>query len=46
VTFGEPLPSLRDIKRLLVEEALRRANGNKSRAATLIGATRQALNYW
>jgi DNA-binding NtrC family response regulator len=46
VSFGDPLPPLRDIKRLLVEEAIRRAGGNKARAAALIGTTRQALNHW
>jgi DNA-binding NtrC family response regulator len=42
--FPEPLPTLRQIERLLVDEALRRSGGNQSIAATMLGITRQALN--
>lgn len=44
VVFGEQLPTLKDCAALLVEEALRRANGNQGVAAHLLGITRQALN--
>ncbi len=40
----EDLPRLRDANRLLVEEALRRADGNQANAARMIGLTRTALN--
>ncbi|MBF0213894.1 MAG: sigma-54-dependent Fis family transcriptional regulator [Magnetococcales bacterium] len=39
------LPTLREAENLLVEEALERAQGNKSLAATLLGVSRQTLNY-
>jgi DNA-binding protein Fis len=32
------------VEQLLVDEALRRATGNQSIAATMLGITRQALN--
>ncbi len=44
VAFSEPLPSIREATRLLVEEALRRAGGNQSIAAGLLGVTQQALS--
>jgi DNA-binding NtrC family response regulator len=44
VVFPEQLPTLRQVEQLLVEEALRRAGGNQSIAATMLGITRQALN--
>ncbi len=40
----EPLPSMKEVKNLLVEEALRRAEGNQSMAARLIGVSQPALN--
>ena len=42
--FGTRLPPYKDIKRLLVEEALRRANGNQTRAAELLGTSRQVVS--
>jgi two-component system nitrogen regulation response regulator GlnG len=44
--FGEKLPSFKEVKKLLVEEALRRANGNRTRAAELLGTSRQALSWY
>lgn len=38
------LPALKDVRRLFVEEALRRAHGNQTLAARLLGVTRQAIN--
>lgn len=37
------LPTLRRMTELLIDEALRRADGNKSAAARLLGISRQAL---
>jgi DNA-binding NtrC family response regulator len=44
LVFPERLPTLKQIEHLLVEEALRRADGNQSIAAKMLGVTRQALN--
>jgi len=44
VFFSETLPTLKEIEQLLVDEAMRRANGNQSIAALSLGITRQALN--
>ena len=40
----EQLPSLRDIQRLLIEEALRRTRNRPSEAAAMLGISRQALH--
>ncbi len=45
VVFGEKLPQLKELPTLLIDEALKRSGGNKSRAAELIGTTRQALSW-
>jgi DNA-binding NtrC family response regulator len=42
--FPERLPELRQAEEALTEEALARAGGNQSVAATLLGISRQALN--
>ncbi|MDW7973413.1 MAG: sigma-54 dependent transcriptional regulator, partial [Thermodesulfovibrio sp.] len=42
--FPEKLPTLREMERMLIEEALRRAKGNQGIAALMLGITRQALN--
>jgi len=42
---GHQLPTMKDARRLLVEEAMRRANNNRSIAARLLGITRQSLTY-
>ena len=44
IAFGPRLPNLKEMRRLLIEEALRRAQNNQSVAAQLLGITRQALN--
>jgi DNA-binding NtrC family response regulator len=44
LTFPERLPTLKQIEQLLVDESLRRAGGNQSIAAAMLGITRQALN--
>ena len=44
VRFGDPLPTLKLCANLLVEEAMRRADGNQATAAAMLGITRQALN--
>jgi DNA-binding NtrC family response regulator len=40
----QPLPSIREAERLLIEEALRRTDGNQTMASQLLGITRQTLN--
>jgi len=40
----QSLPTLKEANRLLIEEALRRADGNQATAARQIGLTRTALN--
>ncbi|MBL7077581.1 MAG: sigma-54-dependent Fis family transcriptional regulator [Kiritimatiellae bacterium] len=40
----QPLPSIRQAERLLIEEALRRTDGNQTMASQLLGITRQTLN--
>ena len=42
--FPERLPTLKETEHYLIEEALRRADGNQGIAAGLLGITRQALN--
>jgi len=44
IVFSDQLPSLKEAGRLLVEEAMRRAGGNQSIAAGLLGITQQALS--
>ncbi len=44
--FGPQLPSLKQARTLLIEEALRRAGGNQSLAAAMIGVSRQAINKY
>ena len=44
LTFCDILPTLEEAGQLLVAEALRRAKGNQSLAATLLGITRPALS--
>jgi DNA-binding NtrC family response regulator len=44
IVFPAMLPSLRDVTDLLVEEAMRRTEGNMSAAARLLGVTQQAIS--
>ncbi len=44
VIFPDPLPTLKNMEKLLIEEALKRAGGNQTIAAQLLGMTRRALN--
>lgn len=46
VTFGPTLPSLKEIRAALINEALIRTNNNQSGAAQLIGVTRQAISKY
>jgi DNA-binding NtrC family response regulator len=43
--FLPPGMTLEEYERALIREALRRAGGNKSQAARLLGLTRNALRY-
>jgi len=44
VTFGDPLPTIKQATRLLIQEALQRTGYNQSMAAGLLGVTQQALS--
>ena len=44
VAFSEKLPSIREATRLLIEEAMKRADGNQSIAAGILGISQQALS--
>ena len=46
LTFGSQLPSMKEIRRLLVDEAMQRAENNRTVAAQLIGITRQSLSQY
>jgi DNA-binding NtrC family response regulator len=46
VRFGDRMPPLKEAKRYFVEEALRRTSGNLTKAAELLGTTRQALSWY
>lgn len=43
VSFGPKLPEMNEMKQILIDEALRRTGGNKSRAANMLGISRQAI---
>jgi len=43
ITFSDELPSIKYATRLLVNEAIKRAKGNQTIAAKMLGITRQAL---
>jgi DNA-binding NtrC family response regulator len=42
--FPEPLPTMKEIERKLIEETLKRAGGNQTIAAQMLGLSRRALN--
>ncbi len=42
--YPDPLPTLEQAGDMLVEQALRTTNGNQSKAAAMLGISRQALN--
>lgn len=42
--YPSPLPTLEQAGKMLVEQALRTSNGNQSKAAAMLGISRQALN--
>ncbi|MRR33996.1 sigma-54-dependent Fis family transcriptional regulator [bacterium] len=42
--FADKLPTLKEAETLLIEEALKRADGNQGVAASLLGISRTALN--
>ncbi len=44
ILFPPKLPSIKEAVRLLILEALRRCEGNQSRAAKLLGVSQQALS--
>jgi len=44
ITFTDPLPTIKQATRLLVEEAMHRAGNNQSTAASLLGISQQALS--
>jgi DNA-binding NtrC family response regulator len=44
VVFADQLPTLKQIEQMLVDEAMKRSNGNQSIAALSLGISRQALN--
>jgi transcriptional regulator with PAS, ATPase and Fis domain len=44
LTFGRDLPTIKEVNKLLVLEAMKRAKNNQTLAASLLGITRQALS--
>lgn len=44
ITFADPLPTIKQATRLLIEEAMHRAGNNQSTAASLLGISQQALS--
>ena len=44
IPFPDPLPTLKQAEEALIREALRRAEGNQTQAAGLLGLSRRALN--
>jgi len=44
ISFSEKLPTLKQVEQLLIDEAMKRSDGNQSIAALSLGITRQALN--
>lgn len=44
ITFADPLPTIKQATRMLIEEAMHRAHHNQSTAASMLGITQQALS--
>jgi len=44
VTFGDKLPTIKQSTQMLVVEAVKRANGNLTIAASMLGISRQAMS--
>ncbi len=44
VIFNDPLPTIKELTEILVDEAMLRANNNQSIAARILGISHQALN--
>lgn len=44
ITFADPLPTIKQATRMLVEEAMHRTGNNQSTAASLLGISQQALS--
>jgi DNA-binding NtrC family response regulator len=44
IAFSEKLPTFKEAEHLLLDEALKRAGGNQSIAAQMLGITRSGLN--
>ncbi len=44
IIFPERLPTLKETEQILIEETLKRAGGNQTIAAQMLGLTRRALN--
>jgi len=44
ISFSDQLPTLKEIEKILIDEAMKRSNGNQSIAALSLGLSRQALN--
>ena len=44
ISFSDQLPTLKQIEQLLIDEAMKRSNGNQSIASLSLGISRQALN--
>jgi DNA-binding NtrC family response regulator len=43
-SFGEPFPTLREVEAFLIEEALKRSQGNQSLAARMLGLNQSTLS--
>jgi DNA-binding NtrC family response regulator len=43
-SFGEPFPTLREVEACLIEEAMKRAQGNQSLAARMLGVNQSTLS--
>ena len=44
VNFPSVLPSLKEVQKIIIKEAMKRSDGNQTIAANLLGITRQGLN--